>query len=158
MNRHIIILTALLALAGCAKNDWAMFDTPYARIKDESLLVSQMTIDKEANNLLTSLSVILSASDNYFSDEISINYELVVGNGLKEGVDFKIQPSTKSPLTFEKGTYQRPIRILWYRNPDFDPSKDATLTIKLVSSNVPEMVFGFPGPDKKDSEFIFTKL
>ena len=78
---------------------------------------------------------------------------MILGDGLKEGVDFKLQASTASPLTFEPGTYDLPVRILWLKNPDFDGSKDNSLRIRLKSSSLE----GYPGPGEVRREFSFLK-
>ena len=65
--------------------------------------------------------------------------------------------STASPLTFEPGTYDLPVRILWLKNPDFDGSKDNSLRIRLKSSSLEGMVMGYPGPGEVRREFSFLK-
>ncbi len=39
-----------------------------------------------------------------------------------------------------------------------DPSKDNTLTIRLLSTNDPEVSVGYPGPSKKYSTHTVTKV
>lgn len=157
MKKLLYIFTALAFLCSCSDRVDIIFDTPFVSVSDETELNTSMVIDKDANNLLTTLIIRLTVSNNYFKDAISVEYELIAGNGLTEGVDFKVQPSTKSPLLFEKGTYTMPVRIIWMKNPDFDPEKDNTLTLKLCGSNIPEMVYGYPGPNALRSSFVFTK-
>lgn len=160
MKKALIILTAaaLVLLSSCRPwHEEVYFDTPFVSIVAEGGQNSEMVVDKEANNLLTALTVTLCASNTYFTEPVTVDYEVICGNGLKQGVDFEIQSSTKSPLTFDLGTYKKTIRILWYRNSSFDPNADNTLTIKLCGSSIPQMVFGYPGPDALHSSFIFTK-
>lgn len=157
MKRLLYIFAALALLCSCSDRVDIIFDTPFVSVSDESELATSMIVDKDANNLLTTLVVRLTVSNNYFTDDISVEYELIEGNGIKEGIDYKVQPSTKSPLLFEKGTYTLPVRIIWMSNPDFDPEKNNTLTLKLCGSSLPEMVLGYPGPNALRSTFVFTK-
>lgn len=153
----LIVLSLTLLLMGCGKHEEIMFDTPFVTISDKSKLMTSMSIDKDGNNILTELCVSVNVSKEKFTGPIVIEYELIVGNGLEEGKDFKIQESTKSPLTFEPGTYDLPVRILWYKTPYFDESKDNSLVLKLISSSIPDMVLGYPGPNEVRRTFTFTK-
>ena len=144
-------------LASCQKHEEIFFDTPFARIEDTNGQ-STMVIDRTLESVLTEIRVVISASKNYFIEPITVEYETIVGDGLEEGVDFKIQPSHRSPITFEPGTYVMPIRVMWYKPADYDKNKDNTLTLRLSGTSVPDMVLGVPGPDAKRSEFIFKQL
>lgn len=150
-------LGLLCLLSGCGTHDDVLFDTPFATVSDKSKLQTSMTVDKDGNNVLTELCVSVNASRNKFTEPIVIEYEMILGDGLKEGVDFKLQASTASPLTFEPGTYDLPVRILWLKNPDFDGSKDNSLRIRLKSSSLEGMVMGYPGPGEVRREFSFLK-
>lgn len=147
----------MMLVTSCEKHETPLFDTPYVRIGD-SAWQSEANIDRNDDGMLTELFIGISVSDHYFTEPITIEYETAVGNGLEEGVDFKIQASTKSPVVFDPGTYTMPIRIIWYKTSGFDPSKDNTLTLTLKSSSVNDMVIGLPGPDHKNSSFKFNKL
>lgn len=155
--RHILpFLAALALLCGCERHTEVFFDTPFVRI-EEANGGSSMVIDPTLDNVLTEIRVVVSASKNYFTAPITVDYEVIVGDGLKEGTDFKIQSSHRSPLTFDPGTYSLPIRVIWYKSTAFDPSKDNTLTLRLTAASVPEMLLGIPGPDGKKKEFIFKQ-
>lgn len=156
--KHILPwLAALALLCGCEKHTETFFDTPFVRIEDANGQFS-MVVDHTLDNLLTEIRVVVSASKNYFSEPITVEYETVVGDGIREGVDFRIQSSHRSPLTFSPGTYSLPIRVIWYKSASYDPSKDNTLTLRLTSSSLPDMLLGVPGPDGKKKEFIFKQL
>ena len=144
-------------LLGCEKHQETFFDTPYVRIEDANGKTS-MEIDHKLDNMLTEIRVVVSASNNYFTEPITVEYEVITGSGLQEGVDYKIQSSHRSPLTFNPGTYSLPIRVIWYKSANFDPEKDNTLTLRLTGTSMPEMLLGVPGPDHKRSEFIFKQL
>lgn len=157
MKKAIIyILSSLVFLTACEKHQNILFDTPFVKITD-SAGQSEMNVDKTMNGILSELQVSISVSGEYFTQPISIEYETIIGNGLTEGKDFKIQSNTKSPLTFDPGTYILPVRILWYKTDGFDPAKDNTLTLKLSGSSLDGMILGLPGPDKKNSTFKFIK-
>lgn len=156
-SSRIIILAAVVLLLGCEKHQEVFFDTPFVRIEDTGGKAS-MDIDHTLDNMLTEIRVVVSASANYFTGPITVEYETIVGDGLEEGVDFKIQSSHRSPLTFSPGTYSLPIRVIWYKSASFDPAKDNTLTLRLTGTSIPEMLLGVPGPDAKKSEFIFKQL
>ena len=156
-TKYFIALVALLAAAtACQKHTEIFFDTPFVRIEDPNGQTT-MVVDRTLDNLLTEIRVVVSASSNYFSEPLTVEYETIVGDGLQEGVNFKIQPSHRSPITFTPGIYSMPIRVIWYKPEDFDPQKDNTLTLRLTSSSVPEMLMGVPGQDGKRSEFIFKQ-
>jgi len=158
MKKIFAILFGILVLCSCNDRIEILFDTPFCSVMLHESTVSEYTIDKDANNLLTVLDVTMSVSNHYFTDPISIEYDVICGSGIKEGVDFEIQKTTKSPLTFDQGTYSKPIRLLWYKNPSFDPNADNTVRIVLKKSSVPQMLMGYPGPDSLHSEFVFTKI
>ena len=156
--KHILPwLAALALLCGCERHTEVFFDTPFVRIEDANG-GSSMVIDHTLDNVLTEIRVLVSASKNYFSAPIIVEYEVIVGNGLKEGTDFRIQASHRSPLTFDPGTYSLPIRVIWNKSTNFDPSKDNTLIFRITKTSVPEMLLGVPGPDNKKKEFIFKQL
>ena len=149
------VLAAIL-FAGCRKHEQVFFDTPFVRIEDANGS-SSMMVDKDLDNMLTEIRIVVSASKNYFTEPIVVEYEVVVSNGLEEGKDFKIQSSHRSPVTFDPGTYIMPIRVIWYKTDTFDAGKDNTLTLRLTGTSCPDMLLGVPGPDGKKQEVIFTK-
>lgn len=156
--KHIIMaLAALWGLQACEKHQEVFFDTPFVSISDETGTSSSMTIKKTADNMLTSLRVDLSISSARFTEDVTVEYEVIAGDGLREGVDYVIQSTTQSPLVFEKGNYTLPVRLLWKYNPDFDPDKDNSLVIRLSGSSMEDLTLGYPGPAAIKSKFTFTK-
>ena len=149
-------MTALVMFSSCENHEEIFFNSPFVSIADENG-GTKTTVSKDGNNLITVVYVTLSASAEVFSSPIEIEYEMLVGDGLKEGVDFKVQATTKSPITFTPGIYTMPIRIQWFKNADFDPDKDNSLTITLNGSNLEGMLLGYPGPDSRKKSYIFTK-
>ena len=161
MRKFLGIFMAALLCCGCDWHKDVYFDTPFAYIFDNAG-GSSATIDsrfgKGVESVLTELKVSISASESYFTEPISVEYEVILGDGLKEGIDYKIQPSTASPLTFSPGTYSLPVRIMWLKTETPDSSKDNTLTIKLSGSSVTDMELGYPGPSHKGQTYVFTKI
>lgn len=153
----IFFVLILAGLSACNKNQFVLFDTPYAYITDESGLLSEMTISKDANNYLTELVVHINVSDHFYSTPIRVEYEIVCGEGMKEDIDFKLNPVNASPLVFKEYSYEMPIQISWKKSVDFDESKDNKVIVRLKNSSLPEMLMGIPGPNNKNQSFIFTK-
>lgn len=151
------LIGALVLLCGCRKHQEVFFDTPFVRIEDSNG-ASSFIVDRKLDNLLTELRLVVSASSHYFTEPIVVEYEIITGNGLVEGKDYRVQASTLSPQTFSPGTYSLPIRVIWYATDTFDPSKDNTLTFRITKTSLPEMLIGCPGTDAIKKEFIFTKL
>ena len=149
-----MIVLAATALWGCYEEPQPL-DKPFVYIMDESGGGSA-TISATGNNISSELFVHLSCRK--FNEPIKVYYDVIVGDGLKEGVDFVIQSTTKSPITF-KNYDPQPIRISWRKTDNFDPTKDNTLTLKLqrVESNIGEFHIGYLGPDKLHNSYIFTK-
>ena len=157
MKRFLILFTFVSLFVSCRKNEFVLFDTPFVYITDESGMLTQMEISKNANNLLTELAVHLDVSDTYYTGPIQVEYELLCGNGMVENVDFRLNPQTASPLVFENKNYTLPIQISWMKNPDFDENKDNYLIVNLKSSSLPEMKLGVPGPNESKRIFTFIK-
>ncbi len=161
MKKFIAIFMAAFILGGCEWHEEVYFDTPFASIFDTTGGLSS-TIDsnfgKGVESILSELKLTISVSSDKFTEPITVDYELIVGDGLTEGVDYKIQKSTASPVKFSVGTYTMPIRILWLKAPSPDNSKDNTLTIRLTGSSLDDMLFGYPGPSAKGSAYTFTRI
>ncbi|MBO6168723.1 MAG: hypothetical protein J6O51_02000 [Bacteroidales bacterium] len=155
-NRILVFLTLAAVLCGCRKHTEVFFDTPFVRIEDFNG-ASTMDIDHKLDNLLSEIQIVVSASGNYFTAPIVVDYDIIPGDGLKEGVDYKLQQSSARSLTFSPGTYRLPIRVIWYNTGKPDASKNNTLTFRITGTSVPEMLLGLPGPDAKKKEFVFTK-
>ena len=93
-------------------------------------------------------------SSRPITDSLEVSYEIIVGDGLKEDVDYKVV-TTANPLVFFPGINDMPIRIRWLKNP-VDPEKDNTLKIRLTG-NSKGYNLGFPGPDHVQSEVVIEK-
>ncbi|MBD1428876.1 hypothetical protein [Sphingobacterium litopenaei] len=148
---NIICLSVLsLFITSCNKELITPYDNPffYIHLNQASSVNIQST-----RNETVDYNVYFSTKMQY--DPITLKYDVIVGNGLQEGVDFELVSTTKE-LVFKPGYFEMPISIRWKSNP-IDPAKDNTVTIKLIS-NDKNITIGLPGPDKNQSEFKIVKI
>lgn len=87
------------------------------------------------------------------SAPIVVNFVVTCGNGLAEGVDYKVA-TTGGKITFMPGIYEQVIKIDWLPH-EIDESKDNTVTISLVSAD--GVTLGYPGPDKLMKDLVIRK-
>ena len=150
---NIILVAGLFLLTACGLEEHEAYQTPFVHImKDDA---STAIVSAQANTPASrpdSYSVYLSTAP--LKNNLVVDFDLIVGNGLQEGRDFVMVTQGRS-LTFLPGIYDMPIRIRWIANP-VDPTKDNTLTIVLVDTNK-GFNLGLPGPDHLQSRFTITK-
>lgn len=87
------------------------------------------------------------------SAPIVVNFVVTCGNGLAEGVDYKVA-TAGGKITFMPGIYEQVIKIDWLPH-EIDESKDNTVTISLVSAD--GITLGYPGPDKLMKDLVIRK-
>lgn len=87
------------------------------------------------------------------SAPIVVNFVVTCGNGLAEGVDYKVV-TAGGKITFMPGIYEQFIKIDWLPH-EIDESKDNTVTISLVSAD--GVTLGYPGPDKLMKDLVIRK-
>lgn len=87
------------------------------------------------------------------SAPIVVNFVVTCGNGLAEGVDYKVA-TAGGKITFMPGIYEQVIKIDWLPH-EIDESKDNTVTISLVSAD--GVTLGYPGPDKLMKYLVIRK-
>lgn len=87
------------------------------------------------------------------SAPIVVNFVVTCGNGLAEGVDYKVA-TAGGKITFMPGIYEQVIKIDWLPH-EIDESKDNTVTISLVSADA--VTLGYPGPDKLMKDLVIRK-
>ena len=155
MKRILSFICMAALLCGCEVHEDTLFDIPYTYISDASGQ-SSMVVDNSLDNLLTELVLHLDMSTERFTEPVTVSLDIIVGDGLKEGVDFRIQASSKGPVTFVPGVYSMPVRIIWMRH-ELDPSKDNSLTFSISGCSYEGMTLGLPGPDSLNKSFKFTK-
>ncbi|WP_010136604.1 hypothetical protein [Ochrovirga pacifica] len=146
----LLISVSILSLISCGKEEIEVYDTPFVHINFNN--VSMVNVNSNRRDI-TSYYIYLSSKP--LQKDMLLDYSIIVGEGLQEGVDFKIL-TTEFPLVFPSGIYRRPIQIQWLDN-QLDPSKDNTLTIKLNSNNL-NIHVGFPGEAANQSELIIKKI
>lgn len=144
------ILAIIMSLLSCNKDEIDVFDEPFVHINFNNISTSSIN-----SNRKDIVSYYIYLSSKPLDKDMLLDYSIIIGDGLKEGVDFKIL-TTEYPLIFPTGIYRRPIQIQWLDHA-LDPSKDNTLTIKLNSNNLGISV-GFPGPDANQSTLILQKI
>lgn len=144
------ILAIILTLTSCNKDEFDVYDEPFVHINFND--ISTANINSNRKDIV---SYYIYFSTKPLSNDMLLDYSIIIGDGLQEGVDFNIL-TTEYPLVFPIGIYRRPIQIQWLDH-TLDPTKDNTLTIKLNSNNLGVSV-GFPGPDANQSELILQKI
>ena len=87
------------------------------------------------------------------SSPIVVNFVVTCGNGLAEGVDYKVA-TAGGKITFMPGIYEQVIKIDWLPH-EIDESKDNMVTISLVSAD--GVTLGYPGPDKLMKDLVIRK-
>ncbi|MCM4166761.1 hypothetical protein KCTC52924_01612 [Arenibacter antarcticus] len=151
MNKYLILLLlSFLIMSACGKDEISTYDEPFVHInfnKQENLNIRSNRKD------VVSYYVYLSSKP--LTEDLYVDYSLIKGDGLTEGVDYKIL-TTENPLHFPTGIYQRPIQIQWLER-SVDPTMDNTLTIKLDSNNL-SISTGLPGPSHNQSKLMFKKV
>ena len=144
------ILVVIITLTSCNKEEITVFDEPFVHINFNDISIANIN-----SNRKDIVSYYIYLSSKPLDKDMLLDYSIIIGDGLKEGVDFKIL-TTEYPLVFPIGIYRRPIQIQWLDN-NLDATKDNTLKIKLESNNL-NINIGFPGPDANQSELILQKI
>lgn len=144
------ICTTIGILSSCNKALITPYDNPFFYIHVNN--ASQVNVQATRNETVD-YKVYLSSKLQY--DPIALNYEIIVGNGLKAGVDFELV-NTSTTLVFKPGYFEMPVSIKWKSNP-LDATKDNSITIKLLD-NDKGITVGLPGPDKKQTSLKITKI
>lgn len=150
--RNIILslLVICTTLSSCNQDEISVFDEPFVHINFNNLSTANINSNRKD---IASYYIYLSSKP--LDQDMLLDYSIIVGNGLKENVDFKIL-TTEYPMVFPIGITRRPIQIQWLDN-GIDPTKDNTLTIQLNSNNL-NVTVGFPGPDANQSELVLEKV
>lgn len=86
---------------------------------------------------------------------VSVMFEVVAGNGLAEGVDYKVE-TQGGRVRFAPGVFDKLIQIRYFKH-EVDESLDNTLTIRLTGADIP-LTLGMPGPSHKNIQHIITKF
>lgn len=153
MKQISILLTLALMLTACSdRPDDLLFNRFFVSVTDESGSQSSRVLSSSNNLVMTYYFSLVSEE---LKEPLTVNFDLQVGEGLKEGKDFALQTQTRS-ITFEPGVYKKPFRINYLSNP-VDDAKDNTIKIVITSTSDPSIIIGYPGPSAKYSTHTITK-
>ncbi len=145
-------VVACLLFTACADQEGEWFDTPFVRIATQTGQSSTVVLSNVRN--VNTYSVYLSCPPLADNDSVTVDYEVIVGGGLQQDVDYTVV-TKQNPLVFLPGIYDMPIRIRWLKNP-VDASKDNTVTIRLTG-NSKGYNLGLPGPGHVQSQVVIEK-
>ena len=140
------------ALTACADQEGEWFDEPFVRITTPNGTANQVV--SSSIRTVGTYTAFLSGPALAENDSVIVSYEIIVGDGLVEDVDYKVV-TTQNPLVFLPGINDAPIRVRWLKH-TVDPTKDNTLTIRLTS-NSKGYTLGFPGPSHIQSQVTIEK-
>ncbi|MBQ6015728.1 MAG: hypothetical protein IJL22_05465 [Bacteroidales bacterium] len=153
---RIIKALAMIALSctliSCDDRPDRMFRDFFVSVADETGAQTSRILSSSNNLVMTYYFSLVSEE---LKEPLTVNFDLQVGDGLKEGKDFAFQTQARS-ITFEPGVYKKPFRINYLSNP-VDDSKDNTIKIIITSTSDPSIIIGYPGPSAKYSTHTITK-
>ena len=151
MKKYIFLIFCLtMQLSSCNKEELPLYDNSFVHINYNNL--SRVNVNSNRKDVV---SYYIYLSSKPLEKDMLLDYSIIVGDGLKEGLDFKVL-TTEFPLSFPIGIYRRPILIQWLDN-TLDPTKDNTISIQLNSNNLGVNI-GFPGKDSNQSELVIQKI
>lgn len=145
--KRIILIAITCIIASCGKYEYPVFDQFYVSFVG----ATSYNIDPDAM-VLNTYNIRLCAPVQ--KENVDIQLSVEAGEGLKEGVDYKLV--SKTQLSFLPGVYSIPFRIQWLRN-DIDESKDCTLTVSISSCSLDGVLLGIPGPDARGRKITISK-
>lgn len=148
----ILCLAALFAVTSCQDKLDIVFTDYYTYI-DDGNGGSSLTMEKDDETVVTMFIHIVAPVQD---DMVTVSYEVTPGNGLVEGVDYKLVSASKT-IAFQPGIYKMPVRIEVLKSSALDETKDNTITITLVDNSA-GFGLGKPGPDAKYKSFVIKKI
>jgi hypothetical protein len=154
--KYLFALVALVVASSCNDelNINTVYDTPFIYITSED----GARETRLADNVSDEKTYYFYLSSPALDHKVEQWYEVFAGDGLVEGVDYEISPSSSNPVTFDptRGRYVTNMRIIW-KSHTIDPSKDNTLRI-VLTRNSEGYAMGFPGRDHYNAEHVITKF
>ncbi len=147
----IIFTFSLLAITSCEDKLDIIF-TDYYTYVDDGSGISSMNVAASTDKFVVTTYVHLVATN--FDDVVTVDYDVTCGDGLTEGVDYKLINSSKT-VTFQPGIVKMPVRLELYAS-SLDSSKDNTITITLTGCSE-NLNLGYPGPDALFKSFVIKK-
>lgn len=147
---------AVLSAVSCSKQEYIVYDNPYVYVvwADDASMSETSTILAKANGAVRTYNICLSSKKR--DTPLSVNYEILHGNGLEPGVDYETA-SEKGSVTFAPGTYVASLEIKFLRH-TVQKDNDNTLTIRLTGASVDNMTIGMPGETPKNAFHTIKKV
>lgn len=154
MKKYLFIILAFLAFISCEKQQYIIFDHPYVFVKyaNDPGNAETSTVLSMSNNLTRSYDFCISSKTP--EHPITVYYEIEVGDGLTEGIDYELLDEGNS-VTFEPGVFTQSISIKYLRR-KIDKSQDNSITIRITGSD-PVMDIGVPGENPRNTFHKITK-
>lgn len=143
-----LAMLMLIAVSAASCNKITLFDEAFVAFDTAKSSVVSVNATGEFTGSYT-----LHYTGPKPSAPIVVNFVVTCGNGLAEGVDYKVA-TAGGKITFMPGIYEQVIKIDWLPH-EIDESKDNTVTISLVSAD--GITLGYPGPDKLMKDLVIRK-
>ena len=143
-----LAMLMLIAVSAASCNKITLFDEAFVAFDTAKSSVVSINATGEFTGSYT-----LHYTGPKPSAPIVVNFVVACGNGLAEGVDYKVA-TAGGKITFMPGIYEQVIKIDWIPH-EIDESKDNTVTISLVSAD--GVTLGYPGPDKLMKDLVIRK-
>lgn len=143
-----LAMLMLIAVSAASCNKITLFDEAFVAFDTAKSSVVSINATGEFTGSYT-----LHYTGPKPSAPIVVNFVVTCGNGLAEGVDYKVA-TAGGKITFMPGIYEQVIKIDWLPH-EIDESKDNTVTISLVSAD--DVTLGYPGPDKLMKDLVIRK-
>ena len=143
-----LAMLMLIAVSAASCNKITLFDEAFVAFDSAKSSVVSINAAGEFTGSYT-----LHYTGPKPSAPIVVNFVVTCGNGLAEGVDYKVA-TAGGKITFMPGIYEQVIKIDWLPH-EIDESKDNTVTISLVSAD--GVTLGYPGPDKLMKDLVIRK-
>lgn len=143
-----LAMLMLIAVSSASCNKITLFDEAFVAFDTAKSSVVSINATGEFTGSYT-----LHYTGPKPSAPIVVNFVVTCGNGLSEGIDYKVA-TAGGKITFMPGIYEQVIKIDWLPH-EIDESKDNTVTISLVSAN--GVTLGYPGPHKLMKDLVIRK-
>lgn len=144
----IIVLFALVAAHGCTK-DLPLFDMSYIAFDYNSS--SSTSIDCQG---IVDAQYYIHLTSQRLTTNLEVAVDVIPGSGMEEGVDYEL--ITTGNVIFRPDIYDMPFRIRWL-NHEIDKNDENTVTLRLSSSNMDNVILGMPGPDELRRTIVIRK-
>lgn len=149
--KYILAFVCAFIVGSCGPDE-VVFDHPFIYIENDAGAKES----RIADNVSDEKSYYVFMSTKAIDRDVKIDFEIIAGDGLVEGVDYEFPPTFSNPLIITPGLYRAPIRIIWKKN-KIDTSKDNTLRI-VLTGNSENFILGFPGPDQNNRQHVITRF